>query len=69
VPLHDFEEWRDQQTAFESLAAFVAGTFNVRGTEGAERFEGAWMTANAFHVLRVRPCGVTMWRIHAPSLQ
>jgi putative ABC transport system permease protein len=55
VPLHEFEEWREQQRAFESLAAYSTGTFNVSGTEGAERFDGAWITANLFDVLRVRP--------------
>jgi len=55
VPIHDFEQWRDEQTVFEGIASFLAGTFNVRGTEGAERFEGAWVTANAFGILRARP--------------
>jgi putative ABC transport system permease protein len=55
VPLHEFEEWREQQHAFESLAGYTTGTFNVSGTEGAERYDGAWVTADLFDVLRVRP--------------
>jgi putative ABC transport system permease protein len=55
APLHDFEQWRSEQTVFEGIASFLTGTFNVRGTEGAERFDGAWMTANAFDLLRARP--------------
>jgi putative ABC transport system permease protein len=55
VPLHDFEEWREEQRAFEPLAGFTTGTFNVSGTEGAERYDGAWVTANLFEVLRIRP--------------
>jgi putative ABC transport system permease protein len=55
VPLHDFEEWREQQRAFGSLAGYATGTFNVSGTEGAERYDGAWVTADLFEVLRVRP--------------
>jgi len=55
VPLHDFEEWRNEQTVFEGIASFLTGTFNVRGTEGVERLEGAWVTANTFDLLRVRP--------------
>jgi putative ABC transport system permease protein len=55
VPLHDFEEWREEQQAFESLAGYTTGTFNVSGTEGAERYDGGWVTANLFDVLRVRP--------------
>lgn len=55
VPLHEFDEWRAEQRAFESLAGHTTGTFNVSGTEGAERYDGAWVTANLFEVLRVRP--------------
>ncbi|MEX2527119.1 MAG: ABC transporter permease [Gemmatimonadota bacterium] len=55
VPLHDFEEWREEQRVFEVLAGYTTGTFNVRGSEGAERYSGGWMTANAFDVLRARP--------------
>jgi len=55
VPLHDFEEWREEQRVFDGLAGYTTGTFNVRGSEGAERYSGGWMTANAFDVLRARP--------------
>ncbi len=55
VPLHEFEEWQEEQRAFESLAGYTTGTFNVSGTEGAERYDGAWVTANLFEILRVRP--------------
>lgn len=64
VRLHDFEEWGEQQRAFEELAAYSTGTFNVSGTEGAERYDGAWVTANMFDVLRVRP---TVGRVFHPS--
>lgn len=55
TPLHDLVEWRDQQHAFEALAGYSTGTFNVSGTEGAERYDGAWVSANAFDLLRARP--------------
>ncbi len=56
VPVHDYVDWRSQQSAFEDIAAFYQGTVNISGAEGrAERFDGGFMTANAFDVLGVRP--------------
>ncbi|HEX2202517.1 MAG TPA: ABC transporter permease [Longimicrobium sp.] len=55
VSLHDFADWRAQQRSFEGLAAFTGGTVNVAGPEGAERYEGAYMTANAFDIVGVKP--------------
>ena len=55
VTLHDFADWRAQQKSFEGLAAFTSGTVNVSGTEKPERFDGAYMTANAFQLLHVQP--------------
>lgn len=55
VTQHDFAEWRAQQRSFEGLAAFYTGTVNVSGTERAERYDGAFISANAFDILRVRP--------------
>ena len=55
VTMHDFVDWRAQQRSFEALAAFTTGTVNVSGTERAERYDGGFVTANAFDVLRVRP--------------
>ena len=34
VSIHDFEDWRTQQTSFEDIAAYYAETVNVGGTEG-----------------------------------
>ena len=53
VTQHDYADWQRQQTTFEQLAAFSVGTVNLSGSERAERYEGAWMTANAFEALRV----------------
>jgi len=56
VTVHDFHDWREQQTSFTGLAAFYTGTVNVAGLEGRpERFDGAFITANAFDVLGVTP--------------
>ena len=56
VPIHDYTDWRAQQKSLEDLAAFYVGTVNVRGSEGKpERFSGAFITANAFPLLRVQP--------------
>ena len=55
VSIHDYHDWRAQQRAFGELAAFYSRTVNISGTEKPERFAGAFMTANAFRVLRVQP--------------
>lgn len=56
VPVHDFVDWREQQTTLEDLAAFAMRTVNLSGSEGrAERHTGAFATANLFDVLRVQP--------------
>ena len=55
VPLHDYVDFRDQQTSFESLAAYYQGTVNVSWSDRPERFEGAFVTPGAFAALGVRP--------------
>jgi putative ABC transport system permease protein len=56
VPQHDFYDWREQQQSFTGLAGFSTGTINVSGSRGdPERFDGAFVSANLFDVLRVRP--------------
>ncbi len=55
VSQHDFYDWQEQQTAFEGLASFRTGTVNLAGTEGPERYDGAFVSANLFRVLRVQP--------------
>jgi putative ABC transport system permease protein len=56
VSIHDFEDWRTQQTSFEDIAAYFAETVNVGGTEGEPiRYLGAYASARMFDVLRVRP--------------
>ena len=55
APVHDYLDYRAQQRSFTALAAFYGGTANVSGAEKAERFDGAWVSANLFDVLGVRP--------------
>ena len=55
TPIHDFHDYRDQQHSFSAIAGFYQGTVNVSGAEKAERFDGAWVTAEMFDVLQARP--------------
>jgi len=55
VPLHDYLDWRAQQTSFEQLGAYYFGTANISGSERPERFNGAFVTANTLTILGVRP--------------
>lgn len=62
VTAHDFHDWRSQQTSFESLAHFSNGSVNLAGSEEPERYEGAFVSANVFDALRVRPILGTSFR-------
>lgn len=55
VDQHDLYDWRTQQTSFTGLAGYSTGTVNVSGTESPERFDGAFVSANVFDVLRIAP--------------
>jgi putative ABC transport system permease protein len=56
VNIHDFQDWRAQQTSFEDIAAYYAETVNVGGTEGRPiRYLGAYASAHLFDILRVQP--------------
>ena len=55
VPIHDYLDYRAQQRSFIGIAAHYGGTVNVSGAEKAERYDGAWVTADLFDVLQVRP--------------
>src|SRR5262245_9360286 len=55
TPIHDYLEYRAQQRSFSRIAAFYGGTVNVSGAEKAERYDGAWVSAELFDVLQVRP--------------
>jgi len=55
LPIQDFVDYRKQQHTFNDLAGSTSGTIYVSGDEKAERFTGAWITANLFDVVGVRP--------------
>lgn len=49
----DFLDFRERSRSFQGLLGYRGGTVNLADDEGAERYQGAWVTANAFDVLRV----------------
>jgi hypothetical protein len=55
VNRHDLYDWREQQRSFEGLAMYETGTVNASGEEGPQRFDGAFVSANIFDLLRVEP--------------
>jgi len=55
VSIHDYVELRDQQRSFETLAAFYQGTVNMSWGDRPDRFDGAFVSANAFTALGVMP--------------
>jgi putative ABC transport system permease protein len=56
VSVHDLQDWRTAQSAFDELAAFQMSSMNVVVRDGQpERLAGAFLTANGFAVLGVRP--------------
>ncbi len=55
VPVHDYLDFRAQQTTFESFGAYYEGTVNIRGTDGPIRYDGAFMTASALETINAVP--------------
>ena len=55
VTQHDLYDWIDAQESFEGLGHFSNGTVNLSGNDGPERYDGAFVSANVFDLLRVRP--------------
>ena len=56
VPIHDYVDWREQQTAFDDLAAFAFRTINLADTEERpERYLGTAVTASMFAAVSARP--------------
>jgi putative ABC transport system permease protein len=51
----DFFEFRERTRSFEGLAGYYGGTVNLADDGPPERYQGVWVTANAFDVLRVEP--------------
>ncbi len=56
VPVHDFVEWRAQQTSFEDISGWYSGTVNLsNGEDPPIRYDGAFITPSAFTLTRVAP--------------
>jgi len=56
VSLHDFVDYREQQTSLEALGLWDQGAINLIGGDGKpDRYAGAMVTANMFDILRVAP--------------
>jgi len=56
VPIHDYVDWREQQSAFEDLAAFAFRTINLADTEERpERYLGTAVTASMFAAVSAQP--------------
>ena len=55
VSIHDFRDWQAQQRSFDRLAAFYDGTVNLADEGYPERYNGAFMTAETFEMLREPP--------------
>jgi len=55
VPLLDFIDFRERQRSFEGLLATRGGTVNLTGPDGPIRFQGTFVTANAFDLVGVQP--------------
>ena len=51
----DLEDWRRQSHSFEGIAAWLPQSVNLTGQEKPERVRGAFVSANFFDVLGVRP--------------
>ncbi|MEX0330806.1 MAG: ABC transporter permease [Puniceicoccaceae bacterium] len=54
VPILEFLEWTKQQEAFEGLAGYYIGTANFTLGNTVERYNGAFLSANSFDLLRVK---------------
>ncbi len=53
VRLHDYLDWKDQQTVFEEMAAWYGTSVNLSGADlRAETFRGVRLTASTFSLLR-----------------
>jgi len=55
VRAQDFLDYRSRQTTLEGLAAYDNGTLVLSGDGRPERFNGAFLTANALDQIRVKP--------------
>src|SRR4051812_33289162 len=55
VAYPDVLDWRRDASALDEIAVYRHQTFNVAGDDGAERADGARVSANYFRVFGVKP--------------
>ncbi|MBT8461420.1 MAG: ABC transporter permease [Gemmatimonadetes bacterium] len=56
VSLHDYVDYRDQQSTLQAFGLWGGGAVNLVGADDEpERYDGALVTANMFEILRVAP--------------
>jgi len=56
VRIHDYLDWRDQQTVFEEMGGYYGMSANLSGDGSrAETFVGVRLTASSFDLLEARP--------------
>ena len=51
----NYRDWRDQNSSYAHLAAFVTPSFSLTGAGEPERLRGAAVTANFFDVMGLQP--------------
>jgi putative ABC transport system permease protein len=51
----NFQDWKSASTSFEDMGAYHNFSINLVGRGQPQRLEGAAITANLFHLLRVQP--------------
>lgn len=54
VSMLEYLEWVDQQESFEGLAGYYIGTANLAMGKTVERYNGCFLTANSFQILRMK---------------
>ena len=55
LPIQDYLDYRAQQRSFTRLGAYTSGSVNVSGDGPAARIDVAWVSADVFPILGVRP--------------
>lgn len=56
VRVHDYLDWKEQQTAFSDFAAYTSISLNLSGDDArAENFTGARLSASTFDLLQTMP--------------
>ena len=55
VSVPNFEDWKNQNTVFTGISAYMFAGFNLEGGDAPQRIQGMNVSANYFDVLGVKP--------------